>query len=343
MVGRTQVGRAGALCAALVAVALPGALAGTASATTLCMQENKANAKVIGPATVHGSTCKSGYEAIELPSANELEILKHASYTPSGVDSKPTVVFSGVNVQVESGAGSESAAVNGEGNLIVGYDEVPEAQTGSDNLVLGTTFQEYTSWGGFIAGDENHATAPVVSISGGDYSTASEFAASVSGGADNTASGEASSVSGGEGNKASGGVSAVGGGFKNTASGPWATENGGEEDNASGAYASALGGDLNVVSGEWATVSGGEYNLAEGPFSDVAGGCDSVTGTGGFPAPSSSCAHSAGEAILGGLENRATGQSATVSGGAKNSATGTTSAVGGGESQTASSKSEFKQ
>ncbi len=42
--------------------------------------------------------------------------------------------FSGVNVQVVSGAGETNAAVNGEGNLVIGYDENPgkHEQSGSD-------------------------------------------------------------------------------------------------------------------------------------------------------------------------------------------------------------------
>lgn len=59
-----------------------------------------------------------------------------------------TLLFTGMNLQVESGAGATDAAVNGLGNVIIGYDENPGKQTGSHNLVLGDG-QAFTSYGEF--------------------------------------------------------------------------------------------------------------------------------------------------------------------------------------------------
>ena len=75
------------------------------------------------------------------------------TYVSAGVGGKPTVMFSTVNVQVLSGAGSTSAAVNGEGNLIVGYAEnrLHYAQTGSNDLVLGAD-NGWSSYGRSSAG-----------------------------------------------------------------------------------------------------------------------------------------------------------------------------------------------
>ena len=42
-----------------------------------------------------------------------------------------TLLLSGLNLQLESGAGSTGAPVNGLGNLIIGYDGDPGTQTGS--------------------------------------------------------------------------------------------------------------------------------------------------------------------------------------------------------------------
>jgi len=69
------------------------------------------------------------------------------SYVSSGVGGKPTVTFSGVNVQVVSGSGSTSAAVNGEGNLVVGYAEnsYNHQQSGSNDLVVGSA----NGWSGY--------------------------------------------------------------------------------------------------------------------------------------------------------------------------------------------------
>ena len=88
-------------------------------------------------------------------------------FVASGVGGKPTVQFSGVNVQVVSGSGSTAGPVNGEGNLVVGYDESEgKPQTGSHNLVVGPE-HSFTSFGGFLAGDGNSVTAAFGSVSGG--------------------------------------------------------------------------------------------------------------------------------------------------------------------------------
>jgi hypothetical protein len=119
-------------------------------------------------------------------------------FVGNGVAGKPTVQFSGVNVQIVNGEG-RTASTNGEGNLVIGYDEEPRIQTGSHDLVLGED-QEYTSFAGIIAGVMNTVT--------GEY-------ASVTGGVANTVSGALSSVSGGEVNKVSGDLSWIGGGVLN--------------------------------------------------------------------------------------------------------------------------------
>src|SRR6266568_4023467 len=59
-------------------------------------------------------------------SQSEIKLLKsilpHIKYVESGVGGKPTIRFSGVNVQVVNGEGETGAPVNGEGNLVIGYD-----------------------------------------------------------------------------------------------------------------------------------------------------------------------------------------------------------------------------
>ena len=56
----------------------------------------------------------------------------------SGIDGKPTVQGSAANVQLVNGEG-KTASANGEGNLVIGYDENGggHAQTGSHDLILG--------------------------------------------------------------------------------------------------------------------------------------------------------------------------------------------------------------
>jgi hypothetical protein len=72
-------------------------------------------------------------------------LLPYVKLKPSGIGGKPTIQFSGVNVQVVSGTGNETT-VNGAGNLIVGYDEEPGKQTGSNNLVVRGFGAEYTGF-----------------------------------------------------------------------------------------------------------------------------------------------------------------------------------------------------
>jgi hypothetical protein len=149
-----------------------------------------------GPEGKQGLEGKAGFTTEQ---AEELKaLLPHMRFVGNGVAGKPTVQFSGVNVQIVNGEG-KTASTNGEGNLVIGYDEEPRFQTGSHDLVLGED-QEYTSFGGIIASVMNTAT--------GEY-------AAVTGGAANTVSGALASVSGGEVNRVSGDLSWMGGGVLN--------------------------------------------------------------------------------------------------------------------------------
>jgi len=188
-----------------------------------------------------------------------------------------TLQFSGINVQVVSGSGATDGAVNGKGNLIVGYNKASlgQTRTGSHNLVVGDE-HAYSSYGGLIAGVSNTIAAAWASVSGGEGNTASGEAASVSGGSNNTASGRDNSVSGGWNNTASEGHNAsVSGGFDNTASGAIGfapSVSGGAGNTASGYAASVSGGVSNVASGDYSSISGGGGNTASGITASVSGG-----------------------------------------------------------------------
>lgn len=153
------------------------------------------------------------------------------------------VVFEGCNVHVRNGAG-QTDSINGVGNLIVGYDaerSIGSEKTGSHNIIIGDN-HNYTSYGGFVAGDYNTISAASASVSGGHSNTASSTSASVSGGVDNTASQSFSSVSGGSTNTASGIGSSISGGTANI---------------ANGASSSISGGSFNTASETRSNVSGG--------------------------------------------------------------------------------------
>ena len=138
----------------------------------------------------------------------------------------PNIVFSGVNVQVRSS--QSEGDISGLGNLIVGWDTPPVTvlRSGSNNLVVGEA-NNFTSFGGFIAGNGNAISGLDASVSGGYENLASGEYASVSGGASSTAAGTAASVSGGSTNSAQGDLSSVGGGYSNTAKSRGASVSGG--------------------------------------------------------------------------------------------------------------------
>lgn len=158
-----------------------------------------------------------------LPSAETLEFiddLRAIVALQNDPQGNPSVVFSGVNLHVNNGAGATNT-VNGVGNLIVGYDEARTSgndKTGSHNVVIGRR-HNYSQYGGLVVGNQNSISAPYASVSGGSANTASGINSSVSGGFENIASGDSSSVSGGFANTAEGENSSVSGGTGRSASG----------------------------------------------------------------------------------------------------------------------------
>jgi hypothetical protein len=193
--------------------------------TTICVPEHPSsqvlttNAKGECPPKVIAKTTVK-YKAEALPGTAELErldkLLPHVNYVESGVGGKPTVQFSGVNVQLVNGEG-KTELVNGEGNLVIGYDEnVGRAQTGSHNLILGEE-QAFTSFGGLVAGFGNTISGREATVSGGALNTASGFYTAVTGGMRNTAKVEAASVQGGDLNLAESRFASIFGGKELTA------------------------------------------------------------------------------------------------------------------------------
>ena len=89
------------------------------------------------------------------------------------------------NLVIVSGSGTTNGAVNGFGNLIVGYNKSSSAteanRGGSHNIVIGD-YHWYTSFGGLVAGRSNKITAPITTVLGGFDNTASGRGSSVGGG-----------------------------------------------------------------------------------------------------------------------------------------------------------------
>src|SRR5437763_3337628 len=133
-----------------------------------------------GQAVVSGGTgsapsCGAGKTAVLAP-----------TYVPSGAGGKPTVQFAAVNVQVVSGSGATDGAVNGTGNLVIGYDENPaaQAQTGSHDLILGRN-QSFTGFGQLVGGFQNTAAGNYAAVLG-NLNTVQGPYASITGGQNNT-------------------------------------------------------------------------------------------------------------------------------------------------------------
>jgi len=251
------------------------------------------------------------------------------------------IYFNGTNIHITSGSGATDGVVNGLGNLIIGYNEPrggSDDRTGSHNLVLGSK-NNYTSYGGLVAGAMNNILAPYASVSGGYGNTANESYSSVGGGISNIASGWYSSVSGGEGNRASGDISSVSGGGSNSASGYASSVSGGISNAASGYFSSISGGRINTASGyDSSSVSGGYNNTASGSYSSVSGGTDN-TASGWYSSVSAGAGNIAlntYSSVSGGDWNTASGYASSVSGGSSNKANGTSSSVSGGISNAAS-------
>ena len=86
------------------------------------------------------------------------------------------MVITGANLNIVSGAGTTNAAVNGLGNLVIGYNEespvTGDTHIGSHNLVVGYR-HSYSSYAGFVAGIDNAIHGQNASVSGGSSNTAS--------------------------------------------------------------------------------------------------------------------------------------------------------------------------
>jgi hypothetical protein len=165
-----------------------------------------------------------------------------------------TLQFTGINVQIVSGSGSTEGAVNGKGNLIVGYNKgtFGQTRTGSHNLVVGDE-HEYTSSAGLVAGFNNTLASSEASVTGGTGNTASAQGASVCGGLSNTASDSDSSVTGG---------------FNNVAGAPFASVSGGSFNTASASQSSISGGSglTQPAVGGWAAGTANPGNTVVGDF-----------------------------------------------------------------------------
>lgn len=245
-------------------------------------------------------------ETLRAQVSNLIAINQHVSMV--SLHGRPTVRFTGVNVQVVNGSGQTNTA-NGTGNLILGYDRLRadtgeeifeeecssgwnlhddlnrtkqeceavggvwrlDHKRGSHYLVIGDA-HNYSQWSGIISGNGSSTSGPFASVTGGTYNRVTSYGASVSGGVFGIASGAQSSVSGGYENWAAGYGSSVSGGLSGVARGSESSVSGGYANEASGNLSSVSGGAANEATNDGASVSGGALNKATGYRSSVSGG-----------------------------------------------------------------------
>ena len=300
-----------ALAAAVVAAGGCTLIVGVANASAATTPGWECIPATAGQAVVSGGTgttpsCSAATTPVLAP-----------SFISSGVGGKPTVAFSGVNVQVVSGSGSTGGTVNGEGNLIVGYAENPNAyvQTGSNDLIVGSG-NGWKGYGEIVGGFKNQVTNNYATAVGEGNAATGTY--SLTAGEANKASGTASTVIAGEHNQASGQWSGVGGGEYNLASDPFASITGGCDGVAGSAtaltgacgssgYESISGGVLNRAQGLFSSASAGQQNQANGYSTAVSGGDHNTAGASD------------------------SGNFASVTGGGGNIADGDESAIAGGQ------------
>jgi len=250
------------------------------------------------------------------------EILSHMRivYLDDGTGNQlKTIRVTGVNLQLVNGSG-DTESQNGLGNLIVGYEEPgnarePDNRTGSHCVVVGRR-NNYSSYGGIVAGESNIIAGPYASITGGRSNKSDDAWSVIGGGGFNLASGQGAAVYGGSFNAALSDGSVVLGGAGNQAA---AAGSGG-----AGNAAVVVGGFDNSSEGQGSVVVGGQYNKTTANYSAIVAGTSNEcfgdsSGGGSF------CC------IVGGDNNStATTTAATVGGGANRSATGPDDWVAGG-------------
>lgn len=215
-----------------------------------------------------------------------------------GIGGHPAAVFQHVNVQVSSGSGRTDGAVNGLGNLIIGYNETSSSsiefcsnhnytvesqctrggyqwgnnvRRGSHNLIVGSN-NSYDDYGSIIAGVGNTSNANYSNILGGIANYTAAVYSSISGGRYNETYAYFSSIAGGYDNISNGKYSSISGGRQNTTVGESSSISGGQRNQAKGKFSSVTGGSGNQANQDGSSVTGGQSNRANGYMSTVSGG-----------------------------------------------------------------------
>lgn len=93
------------------------------------------------------------------------------------------VFLTNANLNIQNGVGATDT-VNGAGNLVLGYNALKATDNdriGSHNLIIGD-LHAYSSYAGFVAGEENSILAPYATIAGGQQNFVRSNYAAILGG-----------------------------------------------------------------------------------------------------------------------------------------------------------------
>src|SRR4051794_16025477 len=228
------------------------ALAGPAAADTpiaMCVP-SAGGAAITTPTS--GTTCPAGSSFKQTASQTDLDAAKAriatlenvlAGVTRGSVNGRTTLTFSGENVRIVNGTGAKDT-LNGLGNLIVGYNDTPRAQTGSHNIVLGFD-QSFAAWGSVIGGAHNTSGSSLQALFG-STNKATDTYGSVLGGYGNVATSRLSSIAGGCENTTGTGSHTTDS-FCATTLGQMQSVTGGRQNRASGSSAAVIGGTFNTA------------------------------------------------------------------------------------------------
>jgi hypothetical protein len=188
----------------LTAAALASvAVAAPARAGTFICVPSQAGAAVVSGGS--SGTCNSVSTPVQLPTSAAdqqtlLDILPYVTYAKSGVGEKPTIYFTGVNINLAKNSATAPNAGDGTGNLVIGkaWNPFYRARTGSDNLIAGIG-HGWTSNGNVVGGAYNTAGGSGSGAIFGTQNTLSSGAAqaSILGGTFNTVSAASATVAGG--------------------------------------------------------------------------------------------------------------------------------------------------
>jgi hypothetical protein len=214
-----------------------------------------------GPAGPQGPSGPSGLPGEDAAGDTDarLDALETKTASMSVEAAGRTVRFTGVNVQVVSGSGATDGAVNGLGNLIVGYDEVLPApgefddpcayganRGGSHNVVLGAG-HDYTGSGGLLTGQAHRLVEAGGAAVGGRCNVAGSGAVTI-GGSRSAAIGARSVVVGGWSH---------GGPINDPPPVPMG---------AYGVHSVIIGGEVGYVEEDGAVLIGGSFETCEDPL-----------------------------------------------------------------------------